>query len=97
MNYIDIIGTLAAICTTGSFIPQAYKIITTKDTKSISLLMYIIFVIGVFLWLLYGIFLMIYPIIIANSITLILTSTILYYKLKEVQKKYIISKNEIKT
>ena len=45
------IGTIAAILTTGSFLPQAFKVIKTKDTEGISLLMYIMNVTGIFLWL----------------------------------------------
>ena len=44
------IGTIAAILTTISFLPQAYQVIKTKDTSSISLGMYVAFILGVFLW-----------------------------------------------
>lgn len=44
------IGTIAAILTTLSFLPQAYQVIKTKDTSGISLGMYTMFVLGVFLW-----------------------------------------------
>ncbi len=54
MVYIEIAGYLAATLTTISFVPQALQVIKTKDTHSISLSMYIIFVSGVFLWLVYG-------------------------------------------
>jgi MtN3 and saliva related transmembrane protein len=76
------IGLLAAMGTTLSFLPQALKIIKTKDTKSISLSMYILFVSGVFLWLIYGVLRQDVPIIIANAVTLILASLILYFKIK---------------
>ncbi|MBD3748219.1 MAG: SemiSWEET transporter [Sphingobacteriales bacterium] len=79
---ITIIGMLAAIGTTISFLPQALKIIKTKDTKSISLSMYILFVSGVLLWLIYGILKPDLPIMIANGITLILAGIILYFKIK---------------
>lgn len=49
------VGTIAAILTTISFMPQAYQVIKTKDTSSISLGMYIAFVLGVFLWIIHGI------------------------------------------
>ena len=48
------IGTIAAILTTLSFLPQAYQVIKTKDTSSISLGMYTMFVFGVFLWIIHG-------------------------------------------
>jgi MtN3 and saliva related transmembrane protein len=76
------IGFLAAMGTTLSFLPQALKIIKTKDTKSISLSMYILFVSGVFLWLIYGVLRQDVPVIIANAVTLILASLILYFKIK---------------
>lgn len=82
MNFITIIGFLAATCTTISFVPQVWHIIKTRDTKGISLNMYAIFALGVFLWLLYGCFLFSLPIIIANSITLVLAIIILMLKIK---------------
>jgi MtN3 and saliva related transmembrane protein len=82
MNYITILGFLAAIGTTASFIPQVIHIVKTRDTKSISLSMYVIFTTGVLCWLLYGCFLGSLPIIFANSITLLLALTILIFKIK---------------
>lgn len=79
---ISVIGMLAAVGTTISFLPQAIKIIKTKDTKSISLSMYILFISGVFLWLIYGILKPDFPVMVANGITLILAGIILYFKLK---------------
>lgn len=78
----QIIGFIAAILTTGAFAPQAIKTIRTRSTQSISLGMYVFFTIGVIFWLIYGIYLMNFPIILANSITLILTGTILAMKIK---------------
>lgn len=82
MNFVGIIGMAAGLLTTISFLPQAIKIIKTKDTSGISLIMYIVFTAGVFLWVLYGIYLRQMPIIIANVITLILAGTILLLKIK---------------
>lgn len=79
---ISSIGMLAGICTTVSFLPQAVKIIKTKDTTGISLYMYLIFTIGVFLWLIYGFFLKEIPIIVANGITFLLALTILSLKIR---------------
>ena len=76
------IGTIAAILTTLSFVPQAYQVIKTKDTSGISLGMYIAFVIGVFLWIIHGINIQDYNIIGANAITFIFASIILTYKIK---------------
>jgi len=81
-NFTEIIWYLAAIWTTLSFIPQVIKTIKTKDTKALSLPMYIIFTIWVFLWLIYWYKINSYPVIIANFITFILASIILWYKIK---------------
>lgn len=77
-----IIGLMAAACTTISFLPQAIKVIRTRNTKDLSLPMYVILTTGVFLWLVYGIFIVDWPIIVANSITIIFCLIILGMKLK---------------
>jgi MtN3 and saliva related transmembrane protein len=79
----EFIGYAAAILTTSSFIPQAVKVIKTKNTQGISLIMYVMFSIGVALWLIYGIMLKNIPIALANSITLSLALVILYFKLRQ--------------
>lgn len=79
----EIIGYMAASLTTLSFLPQAFKVIKTRDTKSISLIMYVMFSFGVALWLLYGILLNNFPILIANAVTLALSLVILFFKLTE--------------
>ena len=76
------IGTIAAVLTTLSFVPQAYQVIKTKDTAGISLGMYIAFVIGVFLWIIHGVNIQDYNLIGANAITFIFASIILTYKIK---------------
>jgi MtN3 and saliva related transmembrane protein len=82
MDFVTIIGFMAATGTTISFVPQVLHIIKTRDTKSISLSMYAIFTTGVLCWLLYGCFLNSLPIIIANAVTLVLAVTILVFKIK---------------
>lgn len=77
-----IVGSVAAICTTIAFVPQAIKIIHTKHTQDLSPGMYTIFSSGVALWLCYGIMLREMPIILANGVTLIFTLTILVFILK---------------
>ena len=76
------IGFIAAALTTISFIPQAYKVIKTKDTTGISLGMYILFVLGVLRWLIHGIQVQDWPLILSNSITFVLSSIILAFKIK---------------
>ncbi len=80
MNLITIAGLIAAICTTASFIPQAVKTIRTKDTSGISLSMYALFTFGTLMWLVYGLFTANIPVSLANSITLVFASIILWYK-----------------
>lgn len=80
MNISDFLGFTAAFCTTISFLPQAIKVIKTRDTASLSLAMYIIFTVGVGLWLAYGIAKLDKVIITANVITLMLALVILYTK-----------------
>jgi MtN3 and saliva related transmembrane protein len=82
MNLTDIIGYVAACFTTFSFIPQAWKTFQTKDVSGISLGMYSIFTVGVSLWLVYGIMLSAWPIVIANIITVVLAFSILVMKLR---------------
>lgn len=76
------VGGSAAILTTCSFIPQVWRVWKTRHTRDISLLMYTLFTTGVALWLAYGIMLGAWPVIIANSITLLLAGTVLVLKLR---------------
>ena len=82
MDATSIIGNLAAILTTVSFLPQALKTIKTKDTEGLSLPMYVLFVVGVGLWLLYGMLNNQMPIIVGNFITFILAGTILLFMVR---------------
>jgi MtN3 and saliva related transmembrane protein len=82
MNLTTLTGLLAAIGTTVAFIPQVIQLLKTRNTAGVSLVMYIIFTVGVTLWLTYGILLGDIPIIIANAITLALSLTILFLKIK---------------
>lgn len=82
MQTTDFIGSIAATLTTVSFIPQVWRVWTTRHTRDISLSMYIAFTGGVALWLLYGILLGSWPIIIANAITVCLAGAVLFMKLR---------------
>jgi MtN3 and saliva related transmembrane protein len=85
MTLLNFIGTLAGVLTTVAFIPQVSKAWRTGRTEDISLWMFILFSAGVFLWLIYGIVLEAWPIVIANGITLLLSLSILYLKLRSRQ------------
>jgi len=77
----NVIGTIAAVLTTGSFVPQAFRTLKTKHTHDISLVMYILFTLGVAMWLIYGLQIKSMPIIVANAVTLCLVVPILFTKL----------------
>ena len=76
------IGSIAAVLTTFAFLPQVIKVIKSKDTESIALGMYLMQVVGIGLWLVHGLAIQDLPLIAANSISLILSATILAYKIK---------------
>ena len=78
----DAIGYLAAMLTTASFIPQAWLTWKTKRADGVSLGMYSIFTLGVALWLVYGLVIGAWPIVVANAITLALALFILVMKLR---------------
>ncbi len=80
-NTLDWIGYAAATLTTLSFVPQAWHTFRTRDVSGISLSMYSAFTLGVLLWLVYGVLLGAWPVIVANAITLALAACILAMKL----------------
>ncbi|WP_159709807.1 SemiSWEET transporter [Geminicoccus flavidas] len=82
MELLDLTGYAAALCTTSAYVPQVLRVWRTRSTHDISLKMFIVLVTGVSLWLTYGISTGDWPLVAANSITLILASTILYFKLR---------------
>lgn len=82
MNFISIIGTMAATLTTGCYVFQAAKSWHTKHTKDLSLGMFFTLTAGTILWLIYGLLLSQPPIYLANGITLVLSLMLLYLKLK---------------
>jgi len=82
MNLIDWVGSIAAFLTTASFVPQAWHTFRTRDVSGISLGMYSFFTLGVALWLVYGVLIMAWPIIIANAITTSLALIILTMKIR---------------
>ena len=75
-------GYVAAAMTTLAFVPQALKTIRTRDTRSISLGMYVVFTVGIGFWLVYGIALNSMPMILSNIVTFLLSGTILALKLR---------------
>jgi MtN3 and saliva related transmembrane protein len=82
MPLTELVGYMAAILTTLSFVPQAWHTFTTRDVSGVSLGMYTTFTAGVACWLTYGLLLEAWPIVIANAITLTLSAGILVMKLR---------------
>lgn len=82
MNWAETIGFAAAFLTTASFVPQAWLTFRTRDVSGISLGMYSAFTLGVALWLLYGLSLRAWPVVVANTVTLALALAILVMKLR---------------
>lgn len=76
------VSALAAVLTTAAFVPQALHIIRHRETKAISLVMYVAFASGVALWLVFGVLIGNWAIIISNAITLVLTLAIVGMKIR---------------
>ena len=74
---VNAIGMVAAFCTTISFVPQLIRVWRLRSAREISLGMFLIFSLGTFLWLLYGIFIHSVPVILANAVTMALSLAIL--------------------
>lgn len=79
---VNAIGMFAAVCTTISFVPQLIRVWRLRSAREISLTMFLVFSVGVFLWLVYGIAIRSVPVILANAVTLALSLAILALKVK---------------
>jgi MtN3 and saliva related transmembrane protein len=82
MEAIDLVGYIAATLTTAAFLPQVVRVWQSQSTKDLSLSTLISFIVGVFMWLIYGLLVKSAPIIVANAVTLVLNLVILQFKLK---------------
>ena len=80
-NYIDSFGFLAALLTTIAFLPQLYKTWQTKSAEDVSLIMLILFITGLFCWIIYGIKIHSIPILVANIVTFVFNFSILILKI----------------
>lgn len=83
MNFMELIGMLAAILTTAAFFPQVIKTVRTKSTGDLSLPMYTLMFTGTVCWLIYGLLKHDMPIILANGVSSMASFIIFYYKLRE--------------
>ena len=86
-HQIEIIGYCAAFLTTIAFLPQAIQSWRTRDLSGVSLGMYSLFTAGVGLWLVYGLIIEKWPLILANAMTFALALSILLLKLRHTSKK----------
>ena len=86
MAFADLLGSFAALFTTVAFVPQVLQCVRSRDLSAISLPMYLIFSLGVFLWLIYGLTIKSLPIILANTLTLTLSLLILLLKVRALSR-----------
>lgn len=80
MDLANIIGTLAALCSMSSFVPQIIKIVRERDAEQVSLRMYVVTVTGFSLWIAYGLITKSWPVAASNTICLLLSAAILMLK-----------------
>ena len=82
MDFTTILGIIAALLVNIAFFPQFLKSWKTKKTDDISMAMYVVYTAGVVLWLIYGIIIKNLPIILSDTIGLVLVSSVLYMKVR---------------
>ena len=82
MQFVEVLGFVAGACTTAAFLPQVTHVWRTRPAADISLGMYCVFLLGVFLWLAYGIIMSAMSMILANGVTLLLAGSVLFMKLR---------------
>ncbi|MBI3569816.1 MAG: SemiSWEET transporter [Gammaproteobacteria bacterium] len=82
MTTTDLLGLVAGTLTTAAFVPQVVKAWRTRSTSDISLGMFVLFNVGLVLWLAYGVIIGSWPVVLTNVVTLVLALTILFLKLR---------------
>ena len=82
MAPIEILGLVAGTITSVTFLPQVIKIWQTKSAKDLSLMMLLLLMLGVVLWLIYGLVVMSTAIIYTNSMVLAMSLIMLYFKVR---------------
>lgn len=82
MNW-DYVGFCAAFCTTIAFLPQVFRIIKLSSTRDLSLNMYLLSFLGIFLWTIYGFALKSKPIMFSNIITLMFITLVVYFIIRD--------------
>ena len=89
---IEILGLIAAVLTTSAFLPQVYKTWKTKDVASLSMSTLLLFLVGIILWLCYGIYIDSLSLVIANGITIGSYALLLLFKIKYGKNKVRVDK-----
>jgi MtN3 and saliva related transmembrane protein len=79
---VELLGFVAAFCTTAAFVPQLVRVLRLRSARDVSLPTFVMFSVGVFLWLLYGLDIGSKPVIASNGVTLVLSVSILILKLR---------------
>ncbi|MFZ2283402.1 MAG: SemiSWEET transporter [Lutibacter sp.] len=82
IDNVEIIGFVAAVLTTSAFVPQVYKTWKSKSAESLSLTMFLVFFVGIILWLIYGIYTNSPAMIFANAVTGFLALLLIFFKLR---------------
>jgi len=81
-NAVENVGFVAAFLTTAAFVPQLARVLRLRSARDISLPTFLMFSVGVFLWLVYGLYTGSKPVIASNTVTLVLSVSILVLKLR---------------
>ncbi|MDB5316671.1 MAG: hypothetical protein JWO26_1345 [Rhodospirillales bacterium] len=87
----NLVGAVASVASVSSFAPQAWKVIRTRDTRSISATMYWLTVVGFGLWFVFGILVGQWPLIVTNAICFALSAFILVMKVLPPSKKHAVA------
>ena len=81
-HFHDLVGYSAGLLATAAFVPQVAKTFKARSAHDISLGMYVLFCAGVALWLLYGLLIASWPVVVSNFVTLMLSGAVLALKLR---------------
>lgn len=82
LHFHDLVGYAAGFLATAAFVPQVAKTFKARSARDISLGMYVLFCAGVALWLTYGLLIASWPVIVSNTVTLVLSGAVLVLKLR---------------
>jgi len=82
MEITTLLGLIAGTITTFSFVPQVLRTWKLKETKDLSLSMFLCLAVGILLWIAYGVIKMDFPVMLANGVSFILVIVVIFFKLK---------------